>query len=244
MNGPGSFWPIFCEHLLKIKGESMADSLEDQAYNKIKIAISKGYVQKGSKLKEVSLAKSLNMSRATVKGAIKRLVYEGLADFSPHKGASVVNPSFEEIKACFQVRAQLEKMAVSLAVHHLTPGDFAALYDLIRKEKEVFNARELDRYYEINDAFHLLIAGKSANRVLVHYIRELIQKTTIYLILFDPFYQLLEANNTSPEEHETIIDCLEQKNSARAEQAVEQHLTNTVSGIDVNRIIPDDYLTV
>ena len=222
----------------------MAVSLEDQAYNKIKIAISKGYIQKGSKLKEVSLANSLNMSRATVKGAIKRLVFEGLADFSPHKGASVVNPSLEEIKACFQVRAQLEKMAVSLAVHHLTPGDFTALYDLIQKEKQVFNARQIDRYYEINDAFHLLIAGKSANRVLVHYIRELIQKTTIYLILFDPFYQLVETGNTSPDEHETIITCLEQKNSARAEQAMEQHLTNTVSGIDVNRSMPDDYLTV
>ncbi|MDT8378743.1 MAG: GntR family transcriptional regulator [Desulfotignum sp.] len=226
------------------KGESMADSLEDQAYNKIKIAISKGYIQKGSKLKEVSLANSLNMSRATVKGAIKRLVFEGLADFSPNKGASVVNPSLEEIKACFQVRAQLEKMAVSLAVHHLTPGDFSTLHNLIQKEKEVFNAREIDRYYEINDAFHLLIAGKAGNRVLVHYIRELIQKTTIYLILFDPFYQLLEASNTSPDEHGNIIACLEQKNSARAEKAMEQHLTNTVSGIDVNRIIPDDYLTV
>ena len=58
----------------------MAVSLEDQAYNKIKVAISKGYVKKGSKLKEVSLAKSLSMSRATVKGAVKRLVFEGLAE--------------------------------------------------------------------------------------------------------------------------------------------------------------------
>jgi DNA-binding GntR family transcriptional regulator len=222
----------------------MAVSLEDQAYDKIKIAISKGYIQKGSKLKEVSLGNSLGMSRATVKGAIKRLVFEGLADFSPNKGASVVNPTLEEIKACFQVRAQLEKMAVSLAVHHLDPGDFHTLHHLIEKEKKIFNARELDRYYAVNDAIHLLIAKKAANPVLVHYIRELIQKTTIYLILFDPFYQLLEASNTSPDEHQTIVFSLEQKDSARAEQAMEQHLTNTVSGIDVNRTTPDDYLTV
>ena len=222
----------------------MAVSLEDQAYEKIKIAISKGYIQKGSKLREVSLANSLGMSRATVKGAIKRLVFEGLADFSPNKGASVVNPSIEEIKACFQVRAQLEKMAVSLAAGHLNTEDFTALHDLIEKEKDVFTARRLDRYYEINDAFHLLIADKSGNRVLVHYITELIQKTTIYLVLFDPFYQLLETNNTSPSEHEKIVHCLEQKNGAGAEQAMAQHLKNTVSNIDVNRIIPDDYLTV
>ncbi|HKK99505.1 MAG TPA: GntR family transcriptional regulator [Desulfotignum sp.] len=222
----------------------MAVSLEDQAYEKIKIAIAKGYIQKGSKLREVSLANSLGMSRATVKGAIKRLVFEGLADFSPNKGASVVNPSLVEIRACFQVRVQLEKMAVSLAAEHLDAKDVTALYDLVEKEKDVFTARRLDRYYEINDAFHFLIADKSGNRVLVHYIRELIQKTTIYLILCDPFYQLLEANNTSPLEHEKIVHCLEQKNGVAAEQAMAQHLTNTVNGIDVNRITPDDYLTV
>jgi DNA-binding GntR family transcriptional regulator len=222
----------------------MAVSLEDQAYDKIKIAISKGYIQKGSKLKEVALANNLGMSRATVKGAVKRLVFEGLADFSPNKGASVVNPSLEEIRACFQVRAQLEKMAVSLAVHHLETGDFHTLHGLIQKEKAMFNARALDRYYEINDAIHLLIAKKAANPVLTHYIRELIQKTTIYLVLFDPFYQLLEASNTSPDEHETIVFCLEQKDSTGAEQAMENHLISTVSGIDVNRTTPDDYLTV
>ncbi|MCG8617228.1 MAG: GntR family transcriptional regulator, partial [Desulfobacterales bacterium] len=75
----------------------MTISQEEQAYNKIKAAISKGYIKKGSKLKEVPLAGSLNMSRATVKGAIKRLVFEGLAEHIPNKGVSVVSPTLEEI---------------------------------------------------------------------------------------------------------------------------------------------------
>ncbi|MBU8848654.1 MAG: GntR family transcriptional regulator [Desulfobacterales bacterium] len=217
---------------------------EDLAYNKIKVAISKGYIKKGNKLKEVALAKSLGMSRATIKGAIKRLVFEGFAESSLHKGASVVNPSLEEIKESFLVRAQLEKMATSLAAGKLGPEDFDELHQLIRKEKEVFTAYKQDQEYKINTAFHLKIAEKSGNRVLFHYVKELLQKTTIYLILFDPFYQLPEVNNPSPDEHREIVQWLEDKNGEKAGLAMEHHLKTVMSGIDVKKLFPDDYLSV
>ena len=222
----------------------MAENLETLAYNRIKDAISKGYIKKGSKLKEVSMAKNLNMSRSTVKGAFKRLVFEGMAEYSPNKGTSVVNPSFEEIQESFMVRAQLEKMSTALAATAFSPKDFAELHELTQKERDVFKARELAKYYEINNAIHLKIAEKSGNRVLVHYVKELLQKTTIFLILFDPFYQLLDANHKSPDEHQNIIQWLEQKNGEQAGLAMEAHLASTMSGIDVDRLLPDDYLTV
>jgi DNA-binding GntR family transcriptional regulator len=222
----------------------LTTSLEDQAYKKIKKAISKGYIRKGSKLAEVSLAQSLNMSRATVKGAIKRLVFEGLAEHVHNKGVSVVNPSLEEIRQSFQVRASLEKLAVTLATENLASGDFSRMHELIELEKELFHARELDRYHEINQGFHLTIAEKSGNQVLVHYVKELIQKTTIYLKLFDPFYQLLEANNSSPAEHLELLNLLKKGEAQEAGAAMEAHLKTTLKGIDVERLTPRDYLTV
>lgn len=222
----------------------MSGSREDRAYNRIRTAISKGYITKGSKLAELGLARQLNMNRATVRGAIKRLVFEGLAEFSPNKGASVVNPSLEEIQQSFQVRAQLEKMAAIQAVHALTRDDIDRLEGLIRQETEIFRARELDRYYEVNNNIHLAIAEKSGNQVLVHYVRELLQKTTIYLVLFDPFYQHLEGNNTSPLEHRAIVAKLAEKDGPAAGRAMEKHLDSAMKGIDVKRLLPDDYLTI
>ncbi|MEH0021772.1 MAG: GntR family transcriptional regulator [Desulfobacter sp.] len=222
----------------------MAVSQEEQAYNKIKIAISKGYIKKGSKLKEVALAKSLDMSRATVKGAVKRLVFEGLAEHVPNKGVSVVSPTLEEINQTFQVRAQLEQMAVVQAVPHMTPGDYKALEALVKKEEALCRAREFKGYYEINDAFHLKIVGKSGNQVLVHYVRELLQKTTIYLILFDPFFQLMDMSNLSPAEHMEILGFMQGKKAGAAGEAMRHHLASTVSGIDLDRLYPSDYLSV
>ncbi len=222
----------------------MSGNLEKVAYEKIKVAISKGYIKKGYKLKEVSLAKSLNMSRATVKGAFKRLVYEGLAEHEPNKGVSVVNPSPEDIKEAFQVRAQLEEMATILAAKKLGPKDFKNLHELIQEEKALFKARNLDQYHEINNAFHLKIAEKSGNRVLLHYVKELLQKTTIYCILFDPFYQLLDTNNPSPQEHRKIVQYLENKEGEKAGLEIKIHLETTMNGIDLKKVPPNDYLTV
>lgn len=217
---------------------------EDQAYNKIKIAISKGYIKKGNKLTETALAKSLDMSRATVKGAIKRLVFEGLAEHIPNKGVSVVSPTLEEINQTFQVRAQLEQMAITQAIPNMTHQDYEALRELVEKEEALFQARELAGYYEINDAFHLKIVEKSGNQVLVHYVRDLLQKTTIYLILFDPFYQLVDMKNDSPVEHRELLKFMEDNNVLEAGETMRHHLASTVSGIDLERLYPSDYLSV
>ncbi len=222
----------------------MAGNLEELAYTKIKVAIFKGYIKKGSKLKEVSLSTSLKMSRATVKGAIKRLVYEGLAEHRPNKGVSVVSPSFEEIKESFQVRSQLEKMAVSLAINNFTDRDFHGLRKLIDIEKKGFKPEAQDQEYKINAEFHMKIAQKSGNSILIHYINELIQKSTIYLILFDPFYQRVDVNNSSPVEHQDILHMLETKDEEQAVKAIGYHLESTLANIDSNQLLPDDYLTV
>jgi len=222
----------------------MAGNLEELAYNKIKVAIFKGYIKKGSKLKEVSLSKSLKMSRATVKGAVKRLVYEGLAEHKPNKGVSVINPSFEEIKESFIVRSQLEKMAISLAIKNFESSDFVEMQNLIEMEKKGFQAGTQDQEYKINADFHMKIAKKSKNSVLVHYINELIQKSTIYLVLYDPFYQRMDMNNTSPVEHEDILGLIKNKDEKSAIAAMAYHLESTLDNIDTNQLLPDDYLTV
>ncbi len=222
----------------------MAKNLENFAYEKIKVAISKGYIKKGNQLKEVSLAKDLKMNRATVKGAIKRLVHEGLAEYKLNKGVSVVDPTLDDIREAFQIRAQLENLATSLAASNIPPEDFAELHRLIEEEENVFTARELDKYYKINTAFHLLIAKNSGNRMLVHYVEELLQKTTIYLILFDPFYQILTTSNPSPQAHRKIVAFLENKQGEKAGLEMKDHLESSMKGIDMQRLFPEDYLVV
>ena len=216
---------------------------EDIAYQKIKVAINKRYIQRGRKLVETSLAQQLRMSRTPVRGAIRRLAYEGFVEFIPNKGAFVIEPSLVAIKQTFSVRAQLEKMAANQAATHIRKTQIKKLYRLIEEEAKLFKAREMAHFFTTNDAIHIQIAEASQNPVLVRYVKDLLNLSTIYLILFDPFYRL--EINPSQGEHTRIVKALEKGDGKKAEQLMEKHLESVFGDmiIDEDSLIPEDYLS-
>ena len=224
----------------------MAVNAEDIAYSRIKSAIYKRHIRQGSRLAETTLAKELNLSRTPVRGALKRLAYEGLVEFSPNRGSRVIRPTEEEIRETFAVRTQLEKMAASLAAENVTREDIAELRRLVAQEEEIF--KDFDRrsgqteYYEINDAIHLRVAKMSANSLLYSHIKDLLFKSKIFLILFDPYDQM--AFNPSPGEHDSIVSRLAAGDSGGAEEAMQNHLETSLDGMDFENALPEDHLTL
>ncbi len=214
---------------------------EDAVYRKLKTAIRKRYIKQGSQLVEVALAQQLGVSRTPVRSAIKRLEAEGLVNSIPNRGAFVITPTQKEIEETFLVRAQLEIMATRLASSRITEKQIEELRNLIRLETKVFDETNLDEYYAANDNLHLKIAELGGNRVLSLYIKELLDKTRIFLILYDPFYKL-EYRPTS--EHEAIINALAAGDEELAAMAVEAHIRSSINGLESAGQLPDDYLSL
>jgi DNA-binding GntR family transcriptional regulator len=214
---------------------------EDAVYRKLKTAIRKRYIKQGSQLVEVALAQQLGVSRTPVRSAIKRLEAEGLVNSIPNRGAFVITPTQKEIEETFLVRAQLEIMAIRLVSSHITGKQIEELRNLISLETKVFDETNLDEYYAANDNLHLKIAELSGNRVLYSYIKELLDKTRIFLILYDPFYKL-EYRPTS--EHEAIIAALVAGDEELAATAVEAHISSSINGLESAGHMPEDYLSL
>ncbi len=214
---------------------------EDAVYRKLKTAIRKRYIKQGSQLVEVALAQQLGVSRTPVRSAIKRLEAEGLVNSIPNRGAFVITPTQKEIEETFLVRAQLEIMAIRLASSHISGKQIEELRNLISLETKVFDESNLDEYYAANDNLHLKIAELSGNRVLYSYIKELLDKTRIFLILYDPFYKL-EYRPTS--EHEAIIDALAAGDEELASAAVGAHISSSINGLESAGHMPEDYLSL
>lgn len=214
---------------------------EDAVYQKIKNAIRKRYIKQGSQLVEGSLAQKLSVSRTPVRSAIRRLASEGLVNSTPNKGAFVITPTLKEIEETFMVRGNLEQMAVRLTAPSITPGQVATLQDLITREKKVFAEQDLDEYYIVNETFHHKIAEFSGNSVLASYVSTLLDRTRIFLILFDPFSKL--SISPSLNDHQAIITALADHNGRAAAQAVDRHIRNSVADLEKVDVIPEDYLS-
>ncbi len=215
---------------------------EDAVYQKIKNAIRKRYIKQGSQLVEGSLAEKLGVSRTPVRSAIKRLEAEGLVNAIPNRGAFVITPTLVEIEETFQVRGHLEQMSAKLAAKTITPGQIAVLNELIEREEAVFHNHDFDEYYIVNDTFHYKIAEFSGNSVLTSYVVELLDRTRIYLILFDPFSKL--SISPSLEDHKAIVEALAKHDPDLAAAAVAKHIRSSVNDLEAVEVMPDDYLSI
>ena len=219
----------------------MEKSNEEFVYQKLKNAIIKRYIKQGTKLVETALAKQLNVSRTPVRGAIRRLVYEGFATYETNKGACVTEPTIEEIQGTFFVRTQLEKAAARLAAENITPAQMNRLCNYLDEERDIFEKRDLDEYYRINDAIHLTIAQASGNPVLARYIEELLNRTKIYLILYDPFFSM--PIYPSIHEHQQVVDALNTRDADGVEKEMEIHLSSAFDGLEIQKL-PEDYIAL
>jgi len=214
---------------------------EDAVYRKLKTAIRKRYIKQGNQLVEIALAGKLGVSRTPVRSAIKKLEAEGLVNSIPNRGAFIITPTQKEIEETFLVRSQLETMAVKMTATTITPEQLQKLRELLVHEAAVFNKSDLEEYYNANDNLHLKIAEFSGNHVLYRYIKELLERTRIYLILYDPFYKL-EYSPT--EDHLTIVDAIAARDEEGACAALEKHINSSINGLEEAGTMPEDYLSI
>lgn len=212
---------------------------DDIVYEKLKTALRKRYIRQGSKLVEATLAEKLGVSRTPVRSAIRRLEMEGLVNTIANRGAFVITPTLEEIEETFQVRAALECKAIELAAKRAADDEIAALRQLIDNEDRILAENRMQDYWPNNDAIHLHIATMSGNRVLRSSIHDLLDRCSLYLVLYDPFSRLEYCPLA---EHEKIFTALKTRDTTAVRLAMEEHLKSSTAYAHLAEDVPEDYI--
>lgn len=86
-------------------------TLPGQIAMQIGRAIVEGEFQPGQKLREVDLAQSFGVSRASIREALRLVESEGLVTILPQRGAQVTALTAEEVRDVFEIRANLMGLA-------------------------------------------------------------------------------------------------------------------------------------
>ena len=113
-------------------------TLPSQIAVRIGRAIVDGAFRPGQKLREVDLAQSFGVSRASVREALRLVESEGLVTILPQRGAQVTTLTAEEVRDVFEIRAQLMGLACQRLANAVTP-------DLARKLEELLKALRTSR---------------------------------------------------------------------------------------------------
>src|SRR5690554_5640369 len=130
----------------------------DYAYQELRHKIITKQLKPGQRLPEVNIAVQMGVSRTPVREALRRLASEGLVIIIPNSGARLAAPTAREIEDTFLVRDQLETLAIRLAAERIGDRHLRRLEEAMIEEGRAIEEKDLEKYLEVNEAFHKAIA--------------------------------------------------------------------------------------
>ena len=172
------------------------------------------------RLDERRLAQDFGVSRTPVREAMAQLEREGFVRMVPRRGIYVVRKTRAEVIELITAWAALESMAARLITLNAADAEIATLRGMFATFENGTLHAKLDEYSEVNIEFHQAIIRMSRNRVLIDLAENLF--THMRMIRRKTIGEADRAGR-SIRDHMNIIEAIEARDTARAEDLVRNH---------------------
>lgn len=203
-------------------------SAEQRIVDKLKQAILRRELAPGTKLVEAIISEKLNVSRTPIRHAFRKLEEEGYVTLVQNKGAYVVQPDIKEIIQAFELRIELECIAVKFGLDKVSDHDILRLEETLEEEVSVYKTEDIPEYIALNKRFHMLLADRSDNKYISEFLRKVIDQIDIYLRIYDVVDTKSEEKNISLDEHRKIIEAIKSGDVEEVQIAIRHHLESTL----------------
>ena len=190
-------------------------------------AIRRGIIQKelklGQPLKEAALARPLQISNTPVREALSLLKAEGLVVSVPHKGYRVFTLNQEELVAFCELRFTLEAQALRYGIERNPKELVQKLHGILLKMQKNQDESMREEYLNLDTLFHMSFFKACQNNFLLgHYqkINSMIETMRHYISISN------EATQKSLENHEAIVNEIDQGRIPKAIELLEDHIVS------------------
>lgn len=194
-------------------------SLRDRAYGLLLRAIIIGQLEPGQRLRDQDIAEQLGVSRTPVREALQRLEDEGLVETRRGSLTRVMPLDTPAARDAFPLVAALHAFATRRATPRLTPEDVRALRRANHDLEEALAADDVMRAIAADDRFHACFLTRARNSELAPTLDRLTPK--VRRLEVAQFGSL--AGRRSVAQHAAIIAAVEEGDTGRAAELVEQN---------------------
>jgi DNA-binding GntR family transcriptional regulator len=177
-----------------------------------------GKMPPGTHLKESAIATTLGISRNTVREAV-RILEQGSLVVRPemHRGASVVEPSDEELADIYRARLGLE-VAAAGAIN--SPSSITEVREAFDALVEASELRQLESIVERDLAFHASIVKQLGSRRIDLFYDQLARQLRFFLMVLSLEDREYEEPGQVIDEHYAIMEALQTGDNARAQRLI------------------------
>ena len=196
-------------------------SLREQALSALRTAITSGELEPGRHLVETELSEMLQISRGTLREALRQLEQEGLLSAGPRGRLSVRHLDEKEIRDIYSVRAALESLAARTLCEL---PDRQQVTESLHKAIDAMEAAasgSLEARIESDLEFHRTLCRLTGNETLLHS-WESLEGSIRMSIMFAGTEKAL--GNMSVPRHQVVIDAIATGDPDAARAAVDEHM--------------------
>ena len=165
-------------------------SSQEKVYDYIHGEIMNQHMKPGQVLTERSLCKELNVGRSPVRLALQKLSKDGLIVLRANCGASVATFSEKEVQQLYALREEFLSYALKESILTYTEEDLQALSRCLNAQTDAFERHAFDAYIGEITFFYQYLIEKANNPYLTECATVIINRTNIYLCLYDNFYSV------------------------------------------------------
>lgn len=208
---------------MTIVSKILIKPLHQEVAERVRELILSGVLKTGDRIVETEMCSSLGISRTPMREALRILSSEGLIEVVPNKGAYVAQPSMNEIREMFEVMSILEGACARVAAERMSNSDFRKIEDIHQLLEQHYEAKDHERYLEVNHSYHVLVQEMAGNKVLDGVINGLRQRILLYR-----YRQLYQPDRftASIQEHRDLLEAFRNRDPATAEGVMKRHLMN------------------
>jgi DNA-binding GntR family transcriptional regulator len=201
-------------------------SLREQALAALRAAITSGALEPGRHLVETELSDMLQISRGTLREALRQLEQEGLVSAGPRGRLSVRHLDAKEIRDIYSVRAALESLAARTLCEL---PDRQRVIDSLRAAIEAMEAAthgSLEERVESDLEFHRTMCRLTGNETLLHS-WESLEGSIRMSIMFAGLEK--GVKNMSVARHHDIVAAIETGDSTLARDTIREHMDSAAA---------------
>lgn len=194
-------------------GKFVAEQLRQSIWNR-EIAF-------GERLIESDLSEKFDVSRNTIRDALKILEYEEMIIIQPRKGTYVSQFSKTDWQEIVELRSLVESFAFMRASSFLNDEHLSNLEKLLNDMKKVTENQNWNELFDLDMKFHSYVVELSDNSRIIKLYKSIQVQIRTFLLYLDNYYSSYHSFYV---EQKDLFDALVTKNPEIVDKKIRAHI--------------------
>lgn len=196
-------------------------TVTEQIYREIRKEILSKTMAPGEKLTIKMLNERYGVSSSPIREALARLQQDGLIDYKPNVGMSVIQLTTRDMDELFDFMAELDVMALRMAMRSGRIEELTDKLRLLQEQAKSCLDDNAEQWNNFSDAFHVTLYEFANNSRLTDAAVKVRSQFTIFT---HAYREDKAARESILAEHQNLIDAISRGDSALSEKLMREHV--------------------